>query len=233
VAASCDGSTDVSPAEMTRAQTGGGKENTGDVKVAVVINHNPILQQITSDMGRVTDGVSVAFAAKASDPDGDTLTFRWSTACSGAFSCTTGAHVTFTPSSLSTDETCEFDVWVADPKGGTAYGSLSLSSAQPVLNVAPQMGLAWQSTAVALAGETVSLHATAVDPEGEALLWIWTAQAGELGEQKDLVDGSDMTWTAPLAAGGAYTVTAMASDPLGAGSTSVFTIDVVVGQTSD
>ena len=232
LAAGCNGSTDATPTEMNRAQTAGGKKNTGDAKVSVVINHSPVLQQITSDVGRVTDGVSVALVATAGDPDKDVLTYTWSTACPGVFSRTTGAHVAFTPSGLATDETCEFDVLVADPKGGTAHGALSLSSTQPTVNVAPQMGLAWQSTAIVQAGETVSLHATAVDPEGEVLSWSWTAQAGELGKQTDLVGASDNTWTAPPTPG-AYTVTATASDPLGASSTFAFTVDVVVGPTSD
>jgi hypothetical protein len=217
---------------MNRAQTAGGKRNTGDAKVSVTINHSPVLQQITSDVGRVADGVPVALVAKARDLDGDTLTYTWSTACPGVFSRTTGAHVAFTPSGLATDQTCEFDVLVADSRGGAAHGALSLSSTRPTVNVAPQMGLAWQSTASAQAGEAVSLHATAVDPEGEVLSWSWSAQAGELGKQTDLVSASDSTWTAPLTPG-AYTVTATASDPLGASSTFAFTLDVVVGPISD
>lgn len=226
----CDGGTESAPTEMNLAQNGRKRPPSGDAVVTAVVNHNPILSLISSDGGSLATGVPVVLTARATDPDGDRLLFAWSTACPGALRNSKSSCATFVPAALDGRPLCEFDVLVGDGKGGAAKGVLSLSNQRPVLNVAPQIGIVWQSTAAALIGESVALHAAASDPEGRAITWSWQDSGGELGSQDDATAGeSNITWTSPSSAG-AYTVTAVASDSLGASASYTFAIEVVSRQ---
>jgi hypothetical protein len=105
----------------------------------------------------------------ANDPDGDPLTYTWTSNCPGAFDSQHSAQVTFTAGTLSAGVTCAFAVEVSDGHGGVGKGTVSLSSALPEIDVAPSMGVVYQSTDVAAPGQVVLLHATATDREGEAI----------------------------------------------------------------
>src|SRR5262249_35909721 len=75
-------------------------------------------------------GISADIAVTASDPDGDPLTFAYSSSC---------ATATFTPPDSSVTRffvadpqaTCSISVSVSDGRGGTTTGVVFLSGAQP------------------------------------------------------------------------------------------------------
>jgi hypothetical protein len=127
---------------------------------------------------------------------------------------------------LSADTDCAFQVIVRDGHGGTAKGTLVLSSSVPVINVAPTMDLVYQSADVADVAEVVPLRASATDPEGQSLTWIWKASAGEFSDQNDQAGSSEVNWTAPASPGVRCTITATATDPGGASASYVFTVQV-------
>jgi hypothetical protein len=115
---------------------------------------------------------------------------------------------------------------VNDGRGGTTTGTLVLSAAVPVINVAPTMGIVYQSTDAADVSQVVLLHASATDPEGQPLTWTWKSSDGVLSDQVDQAGISDVNWTAPATPGVRCTITATAADPVGAILSWVFTVQV-------
>ncbi|MGC9985963.1 MAG: hypothetical protein ABSF35_20350 [Polyangia bacterium] len=198
----------------------------GNAQVQMVINAPPRVDAMASSTGRVASNSPVTLQVTASDPDHDPLSFAWTSTCPGSFDRVDRDQVTFITGMLATGADCSFQVLVSDGHGGTAKGTLILSSAVPVINVAPAMGIAWQSTNTADVAEVVLLHASASDPEGQPLTWTWNASDGALSDENDQAGSSDVHWTAPATPGVQCTITATATDPGGASASYVFTVQV-------
>jgi len=224
----CDGTTggDSPPSESSHTQIKAISPNQGGVQVEVVFNSPPQVTSMTSSDGRVTSNTPITLQAVASDADGDPLNYTWTSSCPGAFDSTLGAQVTFTAGTLSAGVTCVFEVDVSDGHGGVGKGMVSLSSVLPKINIAPAMGVVYQSSNVAAPGQVVLLYATATDPEGEAITWTWTASNGVLSNQVDQAGASDMHWQAPATQGETYTITVTATDPEAASSSFKFTVKI-------
>ncbi|HEX7505455.1 MAG TPA: hypothetical protein VF550_01705 [Polyangia bacterium] len=202
-------------------------QNEGRARVEVVINSAPRVDAMASSSGRVSSRAPVTVTVTASDADQDPLAFAWTSSCPGTFNGLDKAQVTFVCGTLSAGTDCTFQVVVSDSHGGVGKGNLVLSSAIPVLNVAPAMGVVYQTTNAPDPAEVVLLHASAVDPEGQPLSWTWQASDGALSDQKDQTGSSDVHWTAPKVAGTQCTITATTTDPGGASAFYVFRAQVV------
>jgi hypothetical protein len=224
----CDGApADGSPpSEGNLTQIKAIGPNQGAAQVELVFNTPPQVTSMTSYEGRVASNVPVTLAVVAGDADGDSLTYAWTSNCPGTFDSRHAAQVTFTADTLAAGVTCAFVVDVSDGHGGVGKGTVSLSSALPKINIAPAMGIVYQSADVAAPGQGVVLHATATAPEGEAITWTWTASNGTLSNQVDQAGASDVHWQAPATPGETYTITATATDPEGASSSFKFTVKV-------
>ncbi len=181
---------------------------------------------MTSSTGNVASDSPLTLQVTASDPDHDPLVFAWTSTCPGSFDRADLDQVTFIVGTLATGADCSFQVVVSDGHGGTAKGTLVLSAAVPVINIAPTMGIVYQSTDAADGGEVVLLHASATDPEGQPLTWTWKASDGAFSDQVDQVGFSDVRWTAPAIPGVGCTITATATDPGGASASFVFKVQV-------
>jgi len=229
VASGCDGTTASvpAPAEMSSARVSSDDPNQANAKVDLIFNAAPRVTSMSSSVGVVDSNSPVILQVIASDADGDALSFMWKSSCPGAFDRTDLAQVTFSTGVLPVGEvTCSFEVEVSDGRGGTAKGTLSLSTAQPVIDVAPAIGIVDQSTDLAEAEEVVSLHATASDPEGEAITWTWTASDGTLLDQADQAGTSEVHWKAPARPGQRCTITVTVTDPEGASTSFDFAVRV-------
>jgi hypothetical protein len=101
-----------------------------------------------------------------------------------------------------------------------------LTATQPKINVAPKMGVTFQSATVVAPGDVVVLYATATDPEGAALTWKWNTDHGSLSEETDTVQSSSVRWTAPATPGETVRIAATAGDADGARASVVFTVSV-------
>jgi hypothetical protein len=199
----------------------------GKAKVEIVVNAAPRVDAMTSSTGHVASNCPVTLQVTASDPDHDPLSFAWTSTCPGAFDRADRDQVTFVVGTLAGDKECAFQVIASDGHGGTAKGTLVLSTAVPVINVAPTMGVVYQTTDAADVAEVVLLHASATDPEGQALTWTWKASAGAFSDENDQAGFSEVNWTAPASSGVRCTITATATDPGGASASYVFAVQIV------
>jgi hypothetical protein len=222
----CDGAGTSPPSESSREQASAGTPNQGNGKVEVVINHNPRVTDMRSSTGRLASNVPSLLAATAADPDADPITFAWSSDCPGVFDRADVKETTFTPGVLTPTRTCTFLVTVDDGRGGIGTGSLSLSSVIPKIASVPAIGITSQSTDQARSGDSVTLYATATDPSDSALIWTWSAPAGDLMDQRDQDGTSEIHWRAPMEAGRSWSITATVSNTDG-GSASFDFIVVV------
>ncbi|MGB8297565.1 MAG: hypothetical protein WCG85_19250 [Polyangia bacterium] len=216
----------TSPALSGQPLAAAAVPNEGNAQVEIVVNASPRVDAMTSSTGNVASDSPLTLQVTASDPDHDPLSFAWTSTCPGTFDRADLAQVTFITGTLAGGADCTFQVLVNDGRGGTAQGRLILSSAVPVINIAPAMGIVYQSTDAAKVGEVVLLHTTATDPEGEAITWTWTTSEGTLSNQVDEAGASDVHWQAPAMPGETCTITATATDPEGASASVNFTVSV-------
>jgi hypothetical protein len=218
-----EGPTEPAPNAAPLSKSG---PDQGTAEVKIMVNSPPRVDGMTSSTGNVASNAPVSLQVTASDPDHDPLSFAWTSTCPGTFDRKDRDQVTFITGTLATGADCVFQVVVSDSHGGTATGTLVLSAAVPVINIAPTMGIVYQSTDAADVGEVVLLHASATDPEGQPLTWTWKASDGSFSDQVDQVGSSDVRWTAPAILGVSCTITATATDPGGASASFVFKVQV-------
>jgi hypothetical protein len=197
------------------------------VDVKVIINHAPQVTSMESSNGRAEAGIPIDLGTIATDPDGDSLTYAWTSTCPGSFDRTDLEQVRLTPSVIAGLTACSIEVDVSDGHGGVGRGVLVLTTVQPRINVAPKMDVVHQSTDIVGGGDVVVLHATASDPDGQALTWNWTAEDGTFLNQVDDAQSSDVHWIAPAATPGTtFKVVVTASDPDGGSATFAFDVSV-------
>ena len=178
-------------------------ESDSPATISVSLNNWPVVSEVTSTQGRIDVNETTKLDCTATDADGDTLTYAWSTnsGCAGTFDAATVKSPTFTlGNTLPANGTCELTVVASDGRGGTGTGSLTITaSPPPVVIVPPQVVSFSQSTQSAVAGQTVTLWVLASDPQNTAMTFAWSADRGTLGTPIDLGAGSQqVVWTAPL-----------------------------------
>jgi 3',5'-cyclic AMP phosphodiesterase CpdA len=195
----------------------------GQAAVTVQLNQWPTVNQVTATPAWVVLGQSTALVASAVDGDSDPLTYAWTSSCAGTFSNTTAAP-SFMPSGQPSASACAFTVTVSDGRGGSTTGDLTVPVGVPTLNQAPVVFATVQSNTSAHPGQTITLQASASDPEGGALTFTWSPPAGVVGTQVDVANGSTFTFTAPSGSSPTWTVTFTATDVLGASSHQDFSI---------
>ncbi|AFE06555.1 EBNA-1 protein [Corallococcus coralloides DSM 2259] len=205
-------------------------QDTGNANVAVSFNTWPAVTQVKgTPFGQVAPGGAVTLDVTATDADGDALTYAWSDDCGGGFSATTATHGIWTaPASEPTGGQCKVTVTVTDGRGGSTTGTLRLNVIHlQVPTLPPVIGQVFQSAAVARAGDTVRLFATATDPEGAALTFTWSASGGTLATPITTANRSEVVWTAPADSGGSdMSVTLAVEDASGQRTTQGFTVQM-------
>ena len=171
------------------------------------VNQPPVIDSLSADKTEVPTSTEVQLVAQASDPDGDTLTYQWSTS-GGTFSGE-GSNVTWTAPATSDNYTVT--VTVSDDKGDTASKSVTIAAIFKPNNPPSVTGMTIDGIApgkenVARQWVTKTIHCAASDPDGDQLTYLWRATGGKITGE-----GSTVAWTSP-GVNGEYTVTVIVSD---------------------
>jgi hypothetical protein len=197
---------------------------TGSASVTGSVNTWPVVTNVSATPNYLVKGAQTMLTAIASDADGDSLTYAWSSDCAGGLTSATSVTPSFTLDSNATNANCTFTVAVADNRGGSTTGSLTLPVGKPSANLAPTIGKTTQSSAVVGATDSVALSVSASDPQGLALTFSWTATDGVLSTPISTTGSSQVIWTPPATAGNSWTVTATVTDSAGVSALRSFTI---------
>ena len=169
---------------------------------------------ITASSEIIEGGRSVGLLCKATDQDGDKLSYLWESA--------SGSLVTYGDSATWTAPldsgiyyiTCK----VADEYGASAVGSIAIRVIKP--NNAPVM-IITSTDSIIKGGETVTLICEASDIDGDQLTYYWQSESGTL----DNVYSDIVNWTAPLDSG-IYYIGCTVEDIFGASVTDSIAITV-------
>jgi hypothetical protein len=169
-------------------------------------NQLPVIESITAE-NEVLTSAETQVVAKASDADGDNVTYKWS-ADGGTI---TGEGNTITWTAPATSDNYTITVTVSDGKGGTASESTNIVAIDkpnqpPIVQGLTIDGAAPTNENLARQWVTKTIHCNAEDPDGDQLSYLWRATGGKITGE-----GSTVGWTSP-GVNGAYTITVVVSD---------------------
>jgi len=98
----------------------------GRAEVTVSLNSFPIVNQVWAKPTPIAVGEPASLGVDAVDPDGDALTYAWSSSCDGTFDATDVDFPYFTLTTQPESGECTFTVQVDDGKGGTNSGTANV-----------------------------------------------------------------------------------------------------------
>ena len=145
-----------------------GKEQEKQIPVE---NQTPVISSVSGDPASVAPGESSTITCVASDPDGDSLSYDWST--TGGSLSGTGKVVTWTAPDVA--GTYSISVTVDDGRGGTADKSYTIT----VTVVAKKPNKPPVITSVIASPKTIepntstTITCVATDPDGDPLTYRW------------------------------------------------------------
>ncbi|CAM4494770.1 RCC1 domain-containing protein [Corallococcus exiguus] len=194
--------TDSKGASATLDATVTVRSATGGAVVNGSFNTWPQVSGIMATRTSVAVGESTTVTASASDADGDSLRYQWTSSCLGTWANANTASASFTPTAQPPAgipcASCALSVAVTDDRGGQTTGTLSLCVGTPTsVRFPPDVVETFQShTAVPAAGSPVAFRVKAQDAQGSALTFAWTANVGTLGTASTGAATSEVLWTA-------------------------------------
>ncbi|NTX53947.1 Ig-like domain-containing protein [Myxococcus sp. CA039A] len=200
---------------------------TGRAAVTVRLNTWPEVSAMMGAPSVLAVGRPTQLAASASDPDGDTLFFYWTSTCEGTFDFVNAPTPTFTLSAAPVEGRCGFSVFASDLSGGIHDGTLTLQvgpGPQVDIQRVPVVDGVSQSFQRAGLGQLVTFEFTAHDPEGTALSVSWVASQGTLVATRGSGGSASADWTAPACFDAPAEVTAIITDASGAATEVTFTV---------
>ena len=175
-------------------------------------NRAPVIS-LTTEQSQVQPSTIVELILTASDPDGDTVSYEWSTT-GGKFS---GAVPT--QSWVAPEQYGDYDITVTakDGNGGITQASITMSVIE---NMEPAITSVTAESAALLPGDRTLITCVASDPDGDILTYTWEIDAGEMTGVGDTI-----TWIAPDIEG-EYTITALIDDGKGGGDMKSISVSV-------
>jgi len=174
------------------------------IEVLAPVNRNPTISQgPAASPTSVTGPSPTQLSVTASDPDNDPLTYAWTQSPAspgGAFSSTTAANPSWTAPIVAADTNFTLAVTVADGRGGTASGTVTVRVIAPA-NRNPTITQGPGATPGSVAGPApVQLFVTASDPDSDQITYAWTQDPASPAGTFSSTTTSNPTWTAPTVA---------------------------------
>ena len=164
-------------------------------------NYAPRIQSLASDTLEVEQGKSSMIYAQAFDQDSDELTYNWSV---------TGGTIIGNASTVSwqaPNNTGDYTITliVEDELGQSDTATLNVKSVGEI-NLPPQVNLIASALYVEPNG-TLSFTGEAMDPNGDAMNWSWSASGGDINGT-----GINVDWNAPSTTGNYEIILEVADD---------------------
>jgi len=198
---------------------------TGSAQVTIGFNTWPEVRSMQGAPSMLAPGKPTGLSVTAVDPDGDALSYAWTSDCRGTFSNPLTAAPTFTLDSAQTSGRCSFQVTVTDSKRAANTGKLVLQvGSGPFINVAPRVDAVNLSSALAGPGEVVTAGLSAHDPDGKSVTFTWSAASGTIRATRWTSTSGEADWMAPACFDAPITVVATVTDANGASTRQPFTI---------
>ena len=170
------------------------------------LNNGPSAACSADKTGVVSgSGENVGVMMRASDPDGDSLSYNWS--ASGGSVSGSGPAVTWNADNAGPGMYTVTGS-VSDGRGGTASCSVDVR-VEPKPNQPPSLTCSAERGTVQ-AGERVRVNGRGSDPEGDNLTYAWRANAGQV-----VGSGSSVQWDSAGLRPGSYNVTGRVEDGRG------------------
>jgi len=176
------------------------------------VNRDPTIASLTAEGDWITPMGGIQVTCTASDPDGDELTYEWTT--TGGQISGTGAVITW----IAPEEVGMYDITVVvrDGQGGEATGLLTLVASNgppPIIQslavTASEPKYLKETATGYKVGKTKEYYIECIASGMSELVYQWSCSGGEISGQ-----GSLGTWIAPDSSGDA-TVTVKVFDNLG------------------
>lgn len=178
--------------------------NQAPAPTAPTGNLPPVIASLTAAQNQTYPGGTVNLQSVVSDPNGDTINFKW-TATGGEFVENGRANTTWRAPKDFGDY--EIKLTVDDGKGGTQQSTVQITVSA---NHPPTVtSLTAEPAALQYASRT-TLTCIASDQDGDPVQYRWEARDGTLSGE-----GNKVSWTSP-SQGGNYSVFVIASDGKGA-----------------
>ena len=154
-------------------------------------NRSPMLVELTASQDSAVAGETVTVSASATDPDGDTLTYSWN----GLGNIEgTGASIQWTLPNVVTEGNVPISVQISDGQGGITSGSLNIrvtpttgGNRAPTILSGPE-----GNPSTVAPNQTATITVEATDPDGDTLMFSWTASGGTING-----DTGSVSWVAP------------------------------------
>ncbi|WP_233261808.1 kelch repeat-containing protein [Vitiosangium sp. GDMCC 1.1324] len=173
----------------------------GEARLSISFNSSPVVASLGASPTQLTVGQTTSVSVSASDPDGDRLSYAWSSTCTGTWSNAASRSTRFTPTRLPAGacNNCRLIVSVSDGRGGQTTGTVALcvSNTPPPRYFNPVIVRTYRSSDTATPRQVLTFEVVASDPQGADLMIFWEANTGALDRWRDDDSRSRATWTAP------------------------------------
>jgi len=189
---------------------GGGGGDSGAANIAPVAN--------AGALQNVVAGTQVTLNGSASDANGDSLTYAWTLTSKPAGSAAALSSATSPTPTFRADiaGTYVATLVVNDGKVDSSPSAVTVTVINPLPPAPPGISVI---PAAPVAGTSVGLTATSIDPNGQSLTFLWN-----FGDGSPTASGASVAHS--FAAAGSYTVRATATNTSGLSASSSITLNV-------